>query len=230
MRLIWKNNSWRIFLLHGTLILLCAMFPKLTGLEPLTALRSLFCGYPLKRVELKAGFLLMASILQCHNWLILSYMVKSESWLLPRYGSRKGYINAARRMLLLSNFIVVLVVEMATWIVICIQSGAVTLPPIELLEICGRGLLECLILSLAQLTFLLFMGEERTAMFMLAGVVALMLLSSYPLSIAWIAPVKLTTNDIALSTTVCVVVIVAVLRVQTYLYCKRGAPYYGAMY
>lgn len=107
MRLIWKNNSRHIFLLHGTLILLCAIFPKLTGLEPLAALRSLFCGYPLKRVELKAGFLLMASILQCHNWLILSYMVKSESWLLPRYGSRKGYINAARHMLLLSNFIVV---------------------------------------------------------------------------------------------------------------------------
>lgn len=172
----------------------------------------------------------MASILQCHNWLILSYMVKSESWLLPRYGSRKGYINAARRMILLSNFIVVLVVGMATWIVVCIQSGAVTLPPVELLEISGRELLECLLLSLAQLTFLLSMGEERTAVFMLAGVVALMLLSSHPLSIAWIAPVKLTTNGIALSTTVCVVVIAAVLRVQTYLYCKRGAPYYGTMY
>ena len=230
MRLIWINSSWRIFLLHGTLVLLCAIFPKLTGLEPLTTLRSLFCGYPLKRVELKAGFLLMASILQCHNWLILSYMIKGESWLLPRYGSRNRYVSAARRMILLSNFIVMLVVGMAIWVVICIQNGAVTLPPMELLEISGRGLLECLLLSFAQLTFLLSTGEERTAILMLSGAVALMLLSSYPLALAWIAPVRLTTNGTILSSAVCVVVISAVLRVQTYLYCKRGAPYNGAMY
>lgn len=65
---------------------------------------------------------------------------------------------------------------------------------------------------------------------MLSGAVALMLLSSYPLAVAWIAPVRLTTNGTILSSAVCVVVISAVLRVQTYLYCKRGAPYNGAMY
>ena len=188
MKYIWKNSMRRMLPSGAGLLLLCLIFPRLTGDMPLNALRGLYGGVPMKRLVTQAGFFLTFTILQYCGWLGLSCFLRNETNLLPRCQSRGKLFAALWRFLLPVDVLFVLVMAAGTLAGFRGRVPAGTLQ--ELAEISIRGLVECVFLSGLQLVFLVRMGEERTAMAMTACAAGMALLSLSPARLVWLAPAR----------------------------------------
>ena len=214
MKYIWKNSMRRMLPGGGGLLLLCLIFPKLTGDMPLNALRALYGGVPMKRLIMQAGFFLTFSLLQYCGWLGLSCFLKNETNLLPRFQGRGKLFAALWRFLLPVDMLFVLVMAAGTLAGVRGSVPAGTLP--ELAEISARGLAECVFLSGLQLVFLVRLGEERTTMAMTACAAGMALISLSPARLVWLAPARTPFPAISFLTGVCLAAGAAALGKQFY--------------
>ena len=217
MKYIWKNSMRRMLLAGIGLLILCLIFPELTGDTPLNALRALYGGVPMGRLIVQSGFFLTFSLLQYCGWLGLSCLLKNETNLLPRYQSRRKLFAALWRFLLPTDMLFVLVMAAGTLAGLHGSIPAGTLP--ELAEISIRGFAECVFLSGIQLVFLVRLGEERTAMTMTACAVGMVLFSLSPVRLVWLAPAKTSFPAASLIISVCLAAGAVMLGRQ--FYCKE---------
>lgn len=156
MQLIFKNLKLKYLLLIFVFTILFVALNRLAGLEPVTALRAVFGGYPSKSTLIMTIFILFVFLLQSINLENIKYTIDNEAYLLVRYGSKTAIFKKLLKVILLSNLIFVVLILIASLFSMFISGSDLTYEnTFQVIEIILRGYLTCLIISSIQLILLL---------------------------------------------------------------------------
>lgn len=221
---IIKNEIYKYGMVICCLVVTFILLIKVEGFDALDAARVFLGGYPLGRQILVLIFMMCIALIQYVNLDSIMYLLKSNTYLLVRYRDRKTVFYRLLVSIFCLNVIYVGTVVVAFVIAILICNLKISqVDEFEILELCIRGLLMFLCLSLIQIFSMIKWDEMNTFMIMTVISIFSAFISRINIGVFTIFPVQMPIKELILNIIICFIYIISGIIFCSIIYQRKGA-------